>query len=286
MTLGKGPKQAGIKSKISWRLIWSRFPWQDRCSVQRHILGGSDKWLTIGTFQHRSLYLSGVSTLISSVCSSSKAITLVKGSVDKNLTRIRMWKNNIGISRQNHVIVSYTRHRDPVYTGLKKIEAVSGAKIKLEKSAGLQVSTWKGRFMPSNNIVGSWTEGSIKLLVVWFDLNFQVEKNWDEVDNLIQKRAKRKPFLERSGRGNGYLHSCCYILYISPNSHALFHLSNTTEQCPGIACLWVSVEHLLSLEGRIRLSKSIVKIVRLPSLGREGQITFPCLVTLAKEVVW
>lgn len=49
---------------------------------------------------------------------------------------------------------------------LKECESVARAKINADKSVGLQLGYWKGRMMPSDGIVGLWTDRPFKVLGV------------------------------------------------------------------------------------------------------------------------
>lgn len=44
---------------------------------------------------------------------------------------------------------------------------VSGAKVNLSMSLGLQLGIWRGKSMPSNSVVDQWREGPVKLKGVW-----------------------------------------------------------------------------------------------------------------------
>lgn len=50
--------------------------------------------------------------------------------------------------------------------------------------------------MPSNSVVGRWTDRLVKFLGVWFGLDSQMDKYWDEVmsrvANLTQNWVGRK----------------------------------------------------------------------------------------------
>lgn len=55
-------------------------------------------------------------------------------------------------------------------------------------------------------------------------------------------------------------------------------------RCPGMSELIIYVEHVLSHLGRVRLStESILKIVTLTGLSKEGKGCFRCTVAILKE---
>lgn len=82
-----------------------------------------------------------------------------------------------------------------ISTTLTVYKVVVGAKTN-QKLVDLQLSTWRGRSIPPNNIIRHWMEEPVKLLVVCFDPGLQVDKNWSRmmrrVDSLTQKWGKRK----------------------------------------------------------------------------------------------
>jgi hypothetical protein len=113
------------------------------------------------------------------------------------------------------VMVSDTKEIEVVGTTLKEYELLTGAKINQDKSVGLQLGTWRGRSMPSDGVVGRWTDGPVKLLGVWFGPDLQVDRNWDEVTSkvvsLTQKWAGRKLSLKgRAEVANVYIASVIY----------------------------------------------------------------------------
>ncbi len=120
------------------------------------------------------------------------------------------------------VMVSDTTKVEVVGTILKEYEAVTGAKINPDKSVGLRLGTWRGRPMPSNSVVGRWTDGPVKLLGVWFGPDLQLDRNWDEVTSkvasLTQKWAERKLSLKgRAEVANTYIASIIiYRLTVVP----------------------------------------------------------------------
>ncbi len=92
--------------------------------------------------------------------------------------------------------VSDTTEVEVVGTIPKEYEAATGATINPDKSVGLRLGTWRGKSMPSDSVVGCWTDRPVKLLGVWFGPDLQLDKNWDEVTSrvasLTQKWAERK----------------------------------------------------------------------------------------------
>lgn len=83
---------------------------------------------------------------------------------------------------------------------LKKHESVAGVKINANKLVGLLLYSWRDRIMPSDGVVGRWTDGRVKLIEIWFGPNLQVNKNLEErtnrVTSLTQKWVERKLSLE------------------------------------------------------------------------------------------
>lgn len=68
-----------------------------------------------------------------------------------------------------HVIQVHRLHSAEIEVGkeIRMYETVIGTKIKRDKAVGL----W----------LGLWTDGSCKIIVVWFSPNLQLEENWSDV---------------------------------------------------------------------------------------------------------
>lgn len=64
-------------------------------------------------------------------------------------------------------------------------------KINDDKSAVLQLGTWRSRSMPIDCVVGCRTEGQVKLVGLWFDPDLQVDKNWSEVKNRMVSLSQK-----------------------------------------------------------------------------------------------
>lgn len=63
------------------------------------------------------------------------------------------------------IIVSDESQHRCVKNAIKEHKIVAEAKVKWDKSTGLQLSTWRGNAMPSNNVSGRCTGGPARLLV-------------------------------------------------------------------------------------------------------------------------
>lgn len=75
------------------------------------------------------------------------------------------------------IIMIETGHLQRVDKAIKVYKTMSGAKINLEKSVGLQLDTWKSKSMLSDSVVVRLIEGTIKFLGVWFGLDLLIEKD-------------------------------------------------------------------------------------------------------------
>lgn len=62
------------------------------------------------------------------------------------------------------IIVSNKQWFPSVEKTIKGYEVEAGAKVSQDKSSSLQLITWKGKSMQSNNVVGRWAESLFKLL--------------------------------------------------------------------------------------------------------------------------
>ena len=79
------------------------------------------------------------------------------------------------------ITVSVSRRMDikAVKKAVGEYERIAGAKVNFDKSEGLQLSAWRS----SDTLPGSfcWSDGTIRILRVWFGHEFQLERNWSEV---------------------------------------------------------------------------------------------------------
>ena len=76
------------------------------------------------------------------------------------------------------LLVTSSAEVEEVSKEIGRYETVTGARINREKSVGLRLGSWKGCALPGPF---SWTDGSCKILGVWFGPDLQLEKNWSEV---------------------------------------------------------------------------------------------------------
>ena len=83
----------------------------------------------------------------------------------------------------------HTRHRDivAVKEAVAKYEKVAGAKVKFDKSEGLQLGPWRGSVPLPGPFC--WSDGPIRILGVWFGLGLQLERNWLEVRAKVEARV-------------------------------------------------------------------------------------------------
>ena len=65
-------------------------------------------------------------------------------------------------------------------------ERIAGAKVNFDKSEGLRLGAWRG----NNTLPGPfrWGDGPVRILGVWFGPDFQLERNWSEVQTKIMLR--------------------------------------------------------------------------------------------------
>lgn len=96
----------------------------------------------------------------------------------------------------NHinVILSSYDHFELVSDTLNDYEAVRKANINREMLIGLQLGMWRSKPMPTSSlsIVGRWTEGSVKMSVIWFDPSLQIDEIASRVVSLVQQWATPK----------------------------------------------------------------------------------------------
>ena len=66
-------------------------------------------------------------------------------------------------------------------------ERIAGAKVNFDKSEGLCLGAWRG----SNTLSGPfrWSDGSIRILGVWFGPGLQLERNWSEVQTKVNAQV-------------------------------------------------------------------------------------------------
>lgn len=103
-------------------------------------------------------------------------------------------------------------------------EKVSGAMINREKSVGLQLSAWRYKSMPSDSIIGCWTEGLDQMLGVWFAPDLQIE-NWTKVMNkmtgLVQTWSKWWLSLKGRAEVASVVITDCISNHLQPGHSAL-----------------------------------------------------------------
>lgn len=100
------------------------------------------------------------------------------------ITSIRLFERTVSFRDCSASNALYAKDVCKIGKAIEVYEKVVGAKIDLDKSIGLQLCIWWGA-MPSDSIVGRWTDGSIKLLGVWFGSDLQLEKNWSEATSKV-----------------------------------------------------------------------------------------------------
>ena len=66
-------------------------------------------------------------------------------------------------------------------------ERIAGAKVNFDKSEGLRLGAWRG----SNTLPGPfrWSDGPVRILGVWFGRDFQLERNWSEVQTKVNAQV-------------------------------------------------------------------------------------------------
>ena len=85
------------------------------------------------------------------------------------------------------VFVSRRLDIKAVKEAVVKYERIAGAKVNFDKSEGLRLSAWRG----SNTLPGPFrsSDGPVSILGVWFGPDFQLERNWSEVQAKVNAQV-------------------------------------------------------------------------------------------------
>ena len=79
-------------------------------------------------------------------------------------------------------------------------ERIAGAKVNFDKSEGLRLGFLRG----SNTLPGTfrWSDGPVRILGVWFGPDLQLERNWSEVQAMVNAQVAFKEVVLK-GQGGG-----------------------------------------------------------------------------------
>ena len=86
------------------------------------------------------------------------------------------------------VFVSRRLDIKSVKKAVGEYERIAGAKVNFDKSEGLWLGAWRG----SNTLPGPfrWSDGSVRILGVWFGPDLQPERNWSEVQAKVNVQVR------------------------------------------------------------------------------------------------
>ena len=113
------------------------------------------------------------------------------------------------------ITVFVSRRLDIV--AVERYEKAAGAKVNFDKSEGLRLGTWRGGVLLPGSF--RWSDGSIRILGVWFGSGLQLERNWLEVRAKVE--AQVATWLRRRLSLKGRVDVCAVNIFLL----ILYHLS-------------------------------------------------------------
>ena len=92
---------------------------------------------------------------------------------------------------------------------VKRYKEVAGAKINFDKREGLRLRAWTGDIPLPGPF--RWSDGSIRILGVWFRPGLQLEQNWLEVQAKVEVQVGT--WLQRCVSLNGQAEVCAVYIF-------------------------------------------------------------------------